>query len=124
MRNLTALGLKWVTAFFILAVYGQAAGGPTPGKAGVLALFIAVLSWMGDRLLPFALQGVTRFAIDGGLAGLTIYFGQFLVPGPGIDLLASLILGFGLGALELPLHFWLASRFGLRRRDDNRDGIR
>lgn len=124
MRNLTALSIKWVTAFFILAVWGQATGGPLPLKAALLALLVAVLGWWADRLLPFTQQGVTRWAIDGGLAALTIYLGQFLMMGPGISLLGSLIVGYGLGALEMPLHFYLASRFGLRRRDDNRDGIR
>ncbi|MFZ5814817.1 MAG: hypothetical protein ACOY93_05895 [Bacillota bacterium] len=124
MRNLTALGIKFGTAFFVLAVWGQASGGPTPGKAAVIALFVAGLSWAADRLLPFTLQGVTRWAIDGGLAGLTIYGAQFLWPGPGIDLFSSLLLGFGLGALELPIHFFLASRYGLRRPEDDRDGVR
>lgn len=124
LRNLMALGLKWGTAFFILAVWGQAMGGPSPGKAAWLALFFAIASWAGDRLLPFTLQGVTRWAIDGGLAWLTIYAGQFLVPGPGISLLGAMVVGFGLGALEMPVHFYLASRFGLRRPEDDRDGIR
>ncbi len=124
MRNLTAVTLKFLTAWGILVVWGLANVGPTPGKAAVLAVLVAGLSWLGDRWLPFTLQGVTRWAIDGGLAGLTIYFGQFLWPGPGITLLGSLIVGFGLGALELPLHFYLAARYGLRRREDDRDGIR
>lgn len=124
MRNLTALALKWVTTFFILVVWGLASGGPTPGKAGVIALFVAGLSWLGDRWLPFSVQGVTRWAIDGGLTGLTIYGAQFLWPGPGLSLLTSLVFGFGIGALELPIHFFLAARYGLRRPEDDRDGIR
>lgn len=124
MRNLTALGLKWVTAFFLLVVWGLATGGPLAPKAAVIALFVAGFSWVGDRVLPFTLQGVTRWAIDGGLAGLTIYLAQFLPPGPGISLMGSLLLGFGIGSLELPLHFFLASRYGLRRPEDDRDGIR
>ncbi|MFZ5824907.1 MAG: DUF2512 family protein [Bacillota bacterium] len=124
MRNLTAVAIKWVTTFFVLAVWGQASGGPSFGKAAVIALFVAGISWMADIWLPFRMQGVTRWAIDGGLTGLTIWATQYLWPGPGIALVSALVLGYGLGALELPLHFFLASRYGLRRPEDDRDGIR
>jgi len=123
LRDLTAVTLKFLPAWGILVIWGLATGGPDPGKAAVISLFVAGLSWLADRWLPFKLQGVTRWAIDGGLAGLTIYYGQFLWPGPGISLLGSLLVGFGLGSLDLPLHYYLAARFGLRRPEDDRDGI-
>lgn len=124
MRNLVALGLKWGLAFFTLAVWGQATGQLDGGAAVLIATAVAVLSWMADRVLPFSLQGVTRWAIDGGLAGLTIYAVQFLRPGSAISLLAALVIGFFLGAIELPLHTFLAARYGLRRPEDDKDGIR
>lgn len=124
MREITAFVLKWGVAFFTLAVWGQATGEPSTSKAVVIAIFVAGLSWLADRWLPFRLQGITRWAIDGGLAGLTIYVSQFLLPGPGVGLLAALFIGYFLGSIELPLHFYLATRFGLRPPDDDRDGIR
>jgi hypothetical protein len=124
LRDLTSLALKWVTAFFLLAVYGLGAGAPLVGEAAILALAIAFFGWWADRLIPFTVQGVTRWAIDSGLVALTIFFGQSLLPGPDVGLLSALVLGFGIGSLELPLHFYLAARFGLRRPDDDKDGIR
>ncbi|HYG57598.1 MAG TPA: hypothetical protein VD902_05985 [Symbiobacteriaceae bacterium] len=121
--TLTAVGLKWLTVWGVLLLFGLVFG-PSPGQAAVIALAVALLSWGADRLVPFKIQGITRWALDGGLAGLTIYVTQFLWPGPGISLFLALFAGFVIGAIEIPLHFFLASRFGLRRRDDNRDGVR
>jgi hypothetical protein len=122
-RNLTAIALKWFGVWLILGLFGLFFG-PTPGKAAVTALVVAVVSWLADRGLPFRVQGVTRWAIDSGLATLTIYLGQFLWPGPGLTFIEALLAGFVVGAIEIPLHFYLAARFGLRSRDDHKDGIR
>lgn len=124
MRDLTALAIKWVVAFFTLVVWGQVSGSLAADEAIGIAVVVAFVSWLADRLLPFRLQGVTRWAIDGGLAGLTIYVAEMLWPGPRIGLLTALVIGYFLGALELPLHLFLASRYGVRRPEDDRDGIR
>lgn len=124
MRNLTAVAIKWAVAFFTLVVWGQASGSVTADEAAGVALVLAVVSWLADRLFPFRLQGVTRWAIDGGLAALTVYFTEMLWPGPRIGFLTALVIGYFLGALELPLHFFLAARYGVRRPEDDKDGIR
>lgn len=121
--TLTALGMKWLAAWIVLLLMGLS-GGPNPGKAAVVALFLAILSWMADRVIPFRVQGITRWAIDSGLAALTIYYAQFAWVGNRLTFGESLFAGFVVGSIEIPLHFFLASRFGLRRRDDRRDGIR
>jgi hypothetical protein len=98
--------------------------GPSPGQTLVIAIAVSVLSWWADRLISFGVQGVTRWAIDSGLAALTIYVAQFLWPGPGVGFTAAVFAGFAIGALEIPLHFYLAKQFGLRRPGDEHDGIR
>lgn len=120
--HLTNLLIKWVTAAFVLLLFGLAYG-PSPTQALVIAAIVAVAGWTGDRLLPFRHQGVTRWAIDSGLTALAVWFGQFFWPGTGIGFGQAVIAGFVIGAVEIPLHVWLASRFGLRRRQDNNDGI-
>jgi hypothetical protein len=114
--TLTALGLKWASIWIVLSLFGLLFG-PTPGQAAVMAAVVAVLSWAADRLIDFKFQGITRWAIDSGLAGLGIYFAQFLWPGTGITFSLSLFAGFVIGSIEIPLHFFLASRFGLKRRN-------
>lgn len=121
--TLTALGLKWLSVWLVLLFFGLSFG-PSPGKAAVMALFVAIASWAADRLMRFSVQGITRWAIDAGLAAFAIYFAQFLWPGYGISFFMSLFAGAVIGAIEIPLHFFLASRFGVRKPDDNRDGIR
>jgi hypothetical protein len=112
MRTWMALLLKGGLAFFTLAVWGQATGGPSAQKALGIALVLAVVSWVADLLVPFSLQGVTRWALDGLLAGVTIFLTQSFFAGPGLGLPASLFIGLFLGAVELPIHFFLAARFG------------
>lgn len=119
---LTALGLRFVSVWLVLLFIGLLSG-PSPGQAAVIALVVAVISIAGDRLLPFRVQGVTRWAIDGGLAALGVYIGQFLWPGQAIPLYAAVFAGAVVGAVEIPIHFFLAARFGLRKKNDTRDGI-
>lgn len=121
--TLTALGLKWLSIWVVLLFFGLSFG-PSPGQGAVIAAVVAVLSWGADRMVPFRIQGVTRWVLDGGLAGLAIYVAQFLWPGAGISFFTALFAGLVVGAIEIPLHFFLASRFGLRRPDDQRDGVR
>lgn len=121
--TLTALGLKWLSVWVVLLFFGLVFG-PSPGQAAVMALFVAIASWAADRLIRFEVQGLTRWAIDSGLAAFAIYLGQFLWPGEGISFYTAIFAGAVVGAIEIPLHFFLAARFGVRRRDDNRDGIR
>lgn len=118
----TALGLKFLSIWLVLLFFGLSFG-PSPGQAAVIAAAVAVISWLADRVLPFRVQGITRWAIDGGLAGISIYLAQFLWPGQGITFASSLFVGFVVGAVEIPIHFYLASRFGVRRPDDRKDGI-
>lgn len=119
----TALILKFLTAWLVLLPLGLVVG-PSPGQTLVISVALAVFSWFADRLISFRVQGVTRWAIDSGLAALIIYLAQFLWPGPGIGFSAAVFAGFAIGALEIPLHFYLAKRFGLRRPNDEHDGIR
>ncbi|MGE5672419.1 MAG: DUF2512 family protein [Mycobacterium leprae] len=121
-RTATALLLKFGAAWGVMLLLGMAFG-PSAGKAAVIAIVLAAVSWLADRIFPFELQGITRWAIDGGLAALTIYVAQFLWPGHGVSLLGALVMGFIIGAIEIPLHFYLAVRFDDRRRQDD-DGIR
>lgn len=121
--TVTALAMKWLSVWIVLLFVGMATG-PTPGQGAVIAAAVAVISYLADRVIPFRVQGITRWAIDGGLAGLSIYVAQFLWPGQLITFPWALLAGFLVGAIEIPLHFFLAARFGLRRRDDERDGIR
>lgn len=123
MIHAAALSLKWLSVWAVLMLFGLSFG-PGPAEAAGIAVVVALVSWGADRLLPFSLQGITRWAIDAGAAGLTIYLAQFLFPGHGIAFLPALFAGAVIGAIEIPLHFLLASRFGLRRRDDRRDGVR
>lgn len=122
-RTITALGLKFLGIWVVLSLFGLATWLPA-GKAAAMALVTAILSYLADRGLPFRMQGVTRWAIDSGLAAFSIYVSQFLVPGNNIGFFAALVAGFLVGAVEIPLHFFLASRFGLRQKDDQKDGIR
>lgn len=121
--HLTALGLKWLSVWLVLMLFGLSFG-PSPGQATVMALVVAVVSWAGDRVLPFRVQGITRWAVDSGAAALTLWVAQFLWPGNGLSFPMALFAGFVIGSIEIPLHFFLASRFGLRHRDDEKDGIR
>lgn len=121
--HLTALGLKWLSVWLVLMLFGLSFG-PSPGQAAVLAVAVAVVSWVGDRALPFAVQGLTRWAIDSGAAALTLWVAQFLWAGAVLTFPLALFAGFVIGSIEIPLHFFLASRFGLRHRDDEKDGIR
>ncbi len=121
--TLTALGLKWLSIWLVLVFFGLSFG-PSPGKAAVMALVVAIASWAADRMIRFEVQGITRWAIDAGLAGLAIYLAQFIWPGMGISFFTALFAGAVVGAIEIPLHFFLAARFGVRRRQDDRDGIR
>jgi hypothetical protein len=121
--HLTALGMKWLSVWVVLLLFGLSFG-PNPGQAAVMAVFVAVVSWLADRAMPFKVQGVTRWAIDSGLAFVALYLGQFLWPGTGITFYTALFAGFVIGAIEIPLHFWLAARFGVRAKGDDRDGIR
>lgn len=122
-RLFTALGLKFVAAWLILLLFSLI-GGPTPGKAAWMAVVVAVVGYLADRALPFAMQGVTRWAIDSGLAAGAVYLAQFLWPGPGLGLPASLLAGFAIGSVEIPLHFLLARLFGVHRKNNEWDGIR
>lgn len=119
----TAIGLKWLGAWVVLLVFGLFAG-PSPVKGAVMAFVVAAFSWMADRMLPFKVQGVTRVAIDGGLAALIVYLSQFIWPGTGINFPNALFAGFVIGTIELPIHMYLAARFGVRHPDDQKDGIR
>lgn len=122
-RNLTAIGFKFVAIWMILLLFTMV-GGPSPQQAPIIALVTALVTWWTDRKLPFALQGWTRWAIDGGLAGFTLYLAQFLWPGVGINFPAALFAGVVIGSVEIPLHFLLVTLFGRRLRDDNHDGIK
>jgi hypothetical protein len=123
MRLAVALTMKWFSIWVILALFGMVSG-MGPIKGAIIALVVSVISWLGDRALPFSLQGVTRWAIDGGLTALGIYLAQFIWPGPGLTFPLALFAGYVIGSVEIPIHMYLASRFGIRRRDDDRDGIR
>jgi hypothetical protein len=114
----TALGLKFLATWVVLLVTGLVTG-PSPWEGVVISAVVAVVSWMADRLIDFRFQGLTRWAIDGGLAAFTIYLAQFLWPGVGISFPVSLFAGFVVGSIEIPLHFYLASRFGLQKRGNN-----
>jgi len=120
---LTAIGLKWLSVWVVLLFFGLSFG-PTPAQAAVIALFVAVVSLAADRAIPFRVQGWRRWAVDGGLAALGIYLAQFLWPHAGISVFTAVFAGAVVGSIEIPIHFFLASRFGLRRPDDDRDGIR
>ncbi len=122
-RTLVALAAKWAFTWVVLLFIGLI-GGPTLGQAAIMAATTAVISWAADRLIPFTVQGLTRWAIDAGLATLVIYLSQWLWTGPGLNLFTAVLAGTVIGALEIPLHFLLAARYGVRNRDDNRDGIR
>lgn len=111
---LTALGLKTLLGWGVLALFGLV-GGPTPTQALVMAVAVAVISWAADVLLPFKLQGFTRFLLDGILAVAAIYTTQGIWPGRPVTFTTALIAGMALGALELPLHFYLASRFSRKQ---------
>lgn len=119
----TALALKFLSVWLVLLFFGLI-GGPSPTQAAVIALVVGALSIIGDRMLPFRVQGVTRWAIDGGLAFLGIYIGQYLWPGQAMSLATAVFAGAVVGAVEIPIHFFLASRFGLRKKNDDHDGIR
>jgi hypothetical protein len=121
--TVTALVMKWLSIWIVLLFVGMVTG-PTPGQGAVIAAAVAVVSYLADRVIPFRVQGITRWAMDGGLAGLSIFVAQFLWPGQLITFPWALLAGFLVGAIEIPLHFFLAARFGLRRRNDERDGIR
>lgn len=121
--TVTALAMKWLSIWVVLLFVGMVTG-PTPGQAAFIAAAVAVVSYLADRVVPFRVQGITRWAMDSGLAGLSIYVAQFLWPGQYITFPWALLAGFVVGSVEIPLHFFLASRFGLRRRNDDRDGIR
>jgi hypothetical protein len=121
--TLTALAMKFLSIWVVLLFIGLVTG-PTPGQGAFIAAAVAIVSYLADRLVPFRVQGITRWAMDGGLAGFSIYLAQFLWPGQFIPFYWALLSGFLIGAFEIPLHFFLAARFGLRRRNDERDGIR
>lgn len=121
--TLTSLGLKWLSIWAVLLLFGFSFG-PSPAEAAVMAVVVAVVSWMADKVMPFRVQGTTRWAIDSGAAALAIYLAQFLWPGKGISFYTSIFAGAVVGAIEIPLHFLLASRFGVRKPQDDRDGIR
>jgi hypothetical protein len=121
-RMIFALAAKWASIWVVLLFLGLI-GGPALDQAAVMAAVTALISYGGDRLIPFSLQGITRWAIDAGLATLVIYLSQWLWPGPGLNLFMAILAGMVIGAIEIPLHFLLASRYGVRKRDDNRDGI-
>lgn len=123
MLTLASVGLKWLSVVLILLLFSMSFG-PSPGQAAVIAAFVAVIAHLGDRVLPFRIQGVVRWVIDGGLIGISIWLGQFLWPGQGITFPTALFAGFVIGAIEVPLHFYLASRFGLRSNQDEHDGVR
>lgn len=123
MMHLVNLLIKWVSAAFILLLFGLVYG-PTPTQALVIAAVVAVVGWLSDRLLPFRHQGISRWALDSGITAVAIWVGQFLWPGVGIGFSLAVIAGFVIGSIEIPLHVWLASRFGVRRRQDEGDGIR
>ncbi len=122
MVHLTALGLKWLVAFAVLLFLGLAFA-PAPGHAALVALIVAITGWLVDRLIPFRFQGVTRWAVDSGVAGLAIYFGQFLWPGGDVPFWAAVLTGFVIGSVELPIHHFLAARFGVNRKKDGWGGI-
>lgn len=118
----TALLLKWGAAWIVLSLFGMTmAAAPTPGQAAVLAALLALLSWVGDRTLPFAMQGITRWLADSLLAAVTLYVAWLLWPAVNMPFARSLLAGLVIGSVEIPLHFYLAARFGLR---GNRDGGR
>jgi hypothetical protein len=121
--HLTSLALKWASAWVVLSLFGMV-GGPAPAQAGAMAAFVAIVTWVVDRAMPFTTQGLIRWAIESVVAFLAIYLGQFLSPGPGISLNAAAAAGMVIGAIELPLHFWLAVRYGLRRGPGDKNGIR
>ncbi|HWI64431.1 MAG TPA: DUF2512 family protein [Symbiobacteriaceae bacterium] len=120
---LTALVLKWLSIWVVLLFFGLSFG-PTPGQGAWIAFFVAILSILADKVIPFRIQGITRWAIDGGLAAFAIYVAQFVVRGQGYPFWAALFAGAVIGAIEIPIHYYLASRFGLGRRNDEKDGIR
>lgn len=122
MLNLVALGLKWLSVWVVLLFFGLSFG-PAPGKAAVIAAFVAVLSLIGDKLLPFKVQGATRWAMDAGLAALGLYVGQFLWPGAGLAFYTAIFAGAVIGSLEIPLHFLLAKWFRVEKPPEDSDGI-
>lgn len=106
LRNLTAVALKFVSVWTILLLFGLA-WGPAPMQSAVIALFVAVVSWIVDLKLPFEMQDWTRWSLDAGLAAVGVYVGQFLWPGQAIAIYAAVFIGAVIGAIEIPLHFLL-----------------
>jgi len=122
-RMIFALAAKWAFIWVVLLFIGLI-GGPAIDQAAVMAAVTALITYGADRMIPFKVQGLTRWAMDAGLATLVIYLSQWLWVGPGLNLFMAILAGSVIGAIEIPLHFLLASRYGVRKRDDNRDGIR
>lgn len=112
MRHTIAIGLKFLTVWAILLLAGLA-WGPPPAQGVVIALVVAVASWVADRSITFEVQGWTRWSLDAGLATAAIYLAQFLWPGPVLAFSTAVFLGAVVGAVEIPMHFllrrWLGS---------------
>jgi hypothetical protein len=106
VRDLMAVGIKFVAVWAIMLLFGLS-WGPGPAKSAVIALIVAGGSWLADKKIPFAFQGWNRWAVDAGLATLAVYVGQFVWPGQAIALHAAVFVGAVIGAVEIPLHYLL-----------------
>ena len=117
MRNLSAVAVKFVGVWAILLLFGLSFG-PTPAQGAVIALFVAAVSWVTDRWIPFEVQGWTRWSLDAGIAAAGVWLGQFLWPGNGIAWYSAVFVGAVVGAIEIPLHFVLRRWLGPGRGQD------
>jgi hypothetical protein len=121
-RDLLSLGLKWLASWLVLLAVGLIYPGSGTALAA-MAVLVAAALWLTDRALPFRVQGVTRWAMEGGLAALVLYAASRVAPVQPLPILPALVAGYAIGSVEIPMHFYLTARFGLRKRDDRRDGI-
>jgi hypothetical protein len=121
-RTWVSLGLKTFTVWLILMLYGLTTT-MRPVQGVLIAFAAAVAGWLADLVISFKVQGATRWAIDSGIFALVIYLGAMVLPGVRYAFSTAIFLGFVAGSVEIPIHFYLASRFGLRRKGDEHEGI-
>lgn len=116
--TVTALLLKWASAWIIVSLFGLVHQAPSPGQAVWPAAVLAVVSWAGDRLLPAHEQGIGRWLIDSFLATFVLLVVGAVWPDWAMSPLIALFAGLSIGAVEIPLHYYLAGRYGLRAKGD------
>lgn len=116
--TITALLLKWASAWVVVSLFGLVRQAPSPGQAVWPALVLAVVSWVGDRFLPVEMQGISRWLIDSFLAAFVLLLLGAFRPDWAMDPLIALFAGLSIGAVEIPLHYYLAARYGLKARGD------